>query len=111
MSAMAGVGHCLPGRLKANEWMNHINQNLCCAMLSSYARLLVQQAKRQHRKVHKSSVMRLAGVGLARLVAEEDKVVLYHCLANNHEQHASGRGYCDGKDQARAFRCVSRQDS
>ena len=70
-------------------------------MMSSFVHSHVQQAVRQHLKVHKGSAMRLAGIGIARLVAEEDKIVLYHCLANSHKQHASGHGYCEGKDQAR----------
>ena len=72
-------------------------------MMSSSVNALVQLAKRQHLKVHEGSAMRLAGAGIARLVAEEDKVVLYHCLANSQKQHASGRSYCEGKDQARTF--------
>ncbi len=71
--------------------------------MSSSVNALVQLAKRQHLKVHEGSAMRLAGAGIARLVAEEDKLVLYHCLANSHKQHASGRNYCEGKDQARTF--------
>lgn len=71
-------------------------------IISSNEHSLVQEAKRQHSKVHKSSVVRLAGVGIARLVAEEDKVVLYHCLANNNERHASGQGGCEGENQVRA---------
>ena len=70
-------------------------------MISSSVHFLLQLAKRQHLKVHKGSAMRLAGAGIARLVAEEDKIVLYHCLANNHKQHASGRSYCEDEDQAR----------
>ena len=73
-----------------------------CATITSNSHSLVQQAKQQHLKVHKSSAMRLAGVGIACLVAEEDKLVLYHCLANDNKQHASGRDYCEGTNQARA---------
>ena len=34
--------------------------------------------------------MRLAGKNIARLVVEDETAVLYHCMHNDRETHASG---------------------
>ena len=37
----------------------------------------------------KTSKVRLAGKDMARLVGEDDMLVVYHCMSNDRERHAS----------------------
>ena len=50
-----------------------------------------QQEPSQGRlKISRSSKVRLAGKNIARLVVEDETAVLYHCMHNDRETHASG---------------------
>jgi len=61
-------------------------------------------------KLLKSSRVCLAGENIARLVGEEDGLVVYHCMSNDREEHASAPWITDGQVGSLGAHCVMVQD-
>lgn len=45
----------------------------------------------------KASRVRLAGMDIARLVGEDDMLVVYHCMSNDRKNHASAPSAADSE--------------